>query len=123
MKVAPRTDQGGGHYEQDGYSASGETGSPDFDVDWWGGQPGLGNQDPPPAPAPFAVLPLERYVLDTGISDRVMCVTCHNPHGTDLFTYDATDNNAAPGGSNASIPDNNMLRLRDSDNTLCNACH
>jgi len=45
-----------------------------------------------------------------------MCVTCHNPHGTDLFTYD-------PGGGHESIPDNNMLRVRDQDNSLCNACH
>ncbi|MDF1553168.1 MAG: CxxxxCH/CxxCH domain-containing protein [Deferrisomatales bacterium] len=117
------TDQGGGHYEQNGYSASGVSGGPDFYIDWWGGAPGLGDQDPPPTPTPLAVLPLERYVLASGTSDRVMCVTCHNPHGTDLFTYDAMDGNAAPGGPNASIPDNNMLRLRDSDNTLCNACH
>ncbi|GAB4282078.1 MAG: hypothetical protein Kow0092_37190 [Deferrisomatales bacterium] len=112
------TDQGGGHYAQDGYSASGCDGDADFFTDWWGGSPGSGNQDPPPAPSPLAVLPLEQYVFGpaTSSSDRVMCVTCHNPHGTDLFTYD-------PSGGHEQIPDNNMLRLRDSDNTLCEACH
>ena len=66
--------------------------------------------------APKATLPLEQYVYDAGTSNRVMCVTCHNPHGTDLFVFDEF-------GNGQIINDNNMLRLRDEDSTLCEACH
>ena len=111
---------GSGHYEQDGYSAQNVTGNTDFEVDWWGGSrppPVDANQSPPPQPTPFAVLPLLQFVGNqSGLNNAVMCVTCHNPHGTDLYVFD-------PGGIGGSIPDNNMLRLRDEDNTLCNACH
>ncbi len=121
---------GSGHYEQDHYGVTTVTdtwslrGNPDRGRDWWAGSPGT-NRSPPARPvfygegqsaAPKANLPLEHVVYGTGSSNRVMCVTCHNPHGTDLYTHDF-------GGVGRTIPDNNMLRLRDSDNTLCNACH
>jgi len=103
--------------EQTAYGAANFSGNPDFYVDWWGGNPGSGNQSPPPEPSPFAVLPLLQYVGNqSGPANTVMCVTCHNPHGTDLYVHDTF-------GAGSEIPDNNMLRLRDSDNTLCNACH
>jgi formate-dependent nitrite reductase cytochrome c552 subunit len=69
------------------------------------------------SPSPKAILPLEQYVVGGG-QNRVMCVTCHNPHGTDLYTYDVTTT-----GDVRQVPDNNMLRLLDDDNTLCAACH
>ncbi|MHB8764743.1 MAG: hypothetical protein ACYDA8_10480, partial [Deferrisomatales bacterium] len=37
-------------WAQNGYSASGRSGDPDGFVDFWGGSPGNGNQDPPPPP-------------------------------------------------------------------------
>jgi hypothetical protein len=46
----------------------------------------------------------------------VLCTTCHNPHGTDLFMYDQY-------GVGQDVPDNNMLRMRNTDSTLCRACH
>ncbi|MDF1553169.1 MAG: CxxxxCH/CxxCH domain-containing protein [Deferrisomatales bacterium] len=105
------------HYEQDGYSAANASGNPDAFVDWWGGNPNNANQSPPPQPSPFAVVPLLQFVGNqSGQTNAVMCVTCHNPHGTDLYVFD-------PGGIGKNINDNNMLRLRDEDNTLCNACH
>jgi hypothetical protein len=108
----------GGEYEQNGYSAVNVSGSPDFYVNWWGATPGNGNQDPPPQPVPFSVLPLRQYIGNQsgGVANAVMCVTCHNPHGTDLFVYD-------PAGTYQSVMDNNMLRAPDSTNVLCNACH
>jgi predicted CxxxxCH...CXXCH cytochrome family protein len=116
---------GGDHYEQNGYSAQLWTTNVDGFINWWGGNYGNANQDPPPKPvfygetgtaSPKASLPLARYIGNQVNSDQVMCTTCHNPHGTDLYTYD-------PMGNHQQVPDNNMLRLRDADNTLCNACH
>ncbi len=54
-----------------------------------------------------------------GQSQMLACTTCHQPHGTDL----AVDVSQGGGGTYTEIPDNNMLRLRDTDNTLCEACH
>jgi hypothetical protein len=65
-----------------------------------------------------ATMPLERYVLNSGASNRVMCVTCHNPHGTDLLTY-----TGGAVGNFTKVPNNKMLRMRFEDNTLCEGCH
>ncbi len=54
-----------------------------------------------------------------GQAVELACTTCHQPHGTDL----AVDVGSGGGGTYTEIPDNNMLRLRDTDNTLCTACH
>jgi predicted CxxxxCH...CXXCH cytochrome family protein len=57
-------------------------------------------------------------IYNNVLGDRVTCITCHNPHGTDLFVSGET-----PGsGSTTSLP-NGMLRLRDRDDELCGACH
>ncbi len=53
-----------------------------------------------------------------GQSVELACTTCHQPHGTDLAVDVGTG-----GGNYTEIPDNNMLRLRDTDSTLCEACH
>lgn len=65
--------------------------------------------------SPKATLPLAEMIIGTD-TGKIMCVTCHNPHGTDLFVFDPT-------GIGRDIADHNMLRLQDTDNTLCNACH
>ncbi|PLX41733.1 MAG: hypothetical protein C0608_05095 [Deltaproteobacteria bacterium] len=124
-------------YEQSAYGAGGSIGAldnehfytthPDRSVDWWDGTPGKSGVQSSIEPSfwrntvgetPVVVLPLEKDILGSGSSTVVMCVTCHNPHGTDLRVWIDV---MSPGLEN--IPDNNMLRLRDSDNTLCNACH
>ncbi|TAL17488.1 hypothetical protein EPN96_05260 [bacterium] len=105
-------------YSQSAYGAANASGDVDYFVDFWGGKPGDTTQPPPPRPVPFVVLPVARYVGNQGETDRVMCVTCHNPHGTDLifFTTGAVDLTR--------VPDNDMLRVRyHNDNALCNACH
>jgi len=111
---------GSGYFTQDGYSAASAGGSVDFFVDFWGGNPG-GLWTSPPAPNPYAILPLSGQINGTAAGNRVMCVTCHNPHGTDLFV----NTDIAGGNINhyQKISDNNMLRLRDEDMTLCQACH
>jgi hypothetical protein len=107
----------GGPYGQSAYGAANTSGDADYFVDFWGGKPGDTTQVPPPRPVPFVVLPVARYVGNQGETDRVMCVTCHNPHGTDLIFYNTGD------AGLTQVPDNNMQRLRDRDNTLCHACH
>lgn len=91
------------------YSANGKP--LDFFVNFWSGSDLDGN--------PVAVLPLEQYVPGGASTNRILCVTCHNPHGSDLFS----DVTSAKGSDYRSIPDNNMLRLRDENNVLCKACH
>jgi hypothetical protein len=53
-------------------------------------------------------------------SRLITCVTCHNPHGTDLHV-----NGQMPGVTStlSSIPADKMLRLRDQNGELCEACH
>jgi hypothetical protein len=74
---------------------------------------------------PFLPLgdPLMKQVgssYDNTPSSLITCVTCHNPHGTDLFV-----SGQAPGVSSSltSLPSNKMLRLRDQDGELSAACH
>jgi len=57
---------------------------------------------------------------DNGSADLITCVTCHNPHGTDLHVV-GQDCGAA--STLTSIPANKMLRLRDQDGEMCAACH
>jgi len=68
----------------------------------------------------YIKLPKQGDIWCTGDANNgLSCSTCHNPHGTDLEVDDPnllSDDHGA-------IPDNNMLRLRDTDNTLCVACH
>lgn len=61
------------------------------------------------------------YDNDSNNANRlVTCVTCHNPHGTDLYV---SGQNCGGATTLTSIPGNNMLRLRDQDDELCDACH
>lgn len=105
-------------WKQNGYSAASAGGNVDFAVDFWGGNPG-GSWASPPQPSPYAILPLSGQIDGTVAGNRVMCVTCHNPHGTDLFV----DTSLGKGGNYKKISDNNMLRVRDEDMSLCQACH
>jgi hypothetical protein len=124
-----------GHYEQNqyGYSTTypAGVGSANVDrfIDYWGGNFDSTRYDNiPPKPvflgeatsaSAKVTLPLARYIIGgSSSSNKLVCTTCHNPHGTDLYVYDNT-----AGHSGRSIADNNMLRLRDDDSTLCNACH
>ncbi len=62
------------------------------------------------------------YDNNTG-SPRITCITCHNPHGTDLLV--ATQSPGC-GSTYLNIPDNNMLRIRytdPDDDEICSACH
>ncbi|MDF1535833.1 MAG: hypothetical protein P1S46_04935 [bacterium] len=54
------------------------------------------------------------------VSSLIVCTTCHNPHGTDLYVTGKT-----PGrlDSQIMVPDNDMLRIRDDGGGLCVACH
>jgi predicted CxxxxCH...CXXCH cytochrome family protein len=58
------------------------------------------------------------YNNDT--ADRITCITCHNPHGTDLNVDLRTPFNP---GVEKQVPINVMLRLRQDDSELCEGCH
>jgi predicted CxxxxCH...CXXCH cytochrome family protein len=128
-------------YDQSEYGAGGSaggvtySGNPDVLIDFWGSEGGASfdaKQEAEPVPVLYgendavgltgarAVLPLERWVIGGGTSEKVLCTTCHNPHGTSLFAHDPKQ---GEGPDNTQIPDNNMLRMKSSDSTLCNACH
>lgn len=53
-------------------------------------------------------------------ADLITCATCHNPHGSDLHVVGQGCGQAS---TLVAIPANKMLRLRDDDMELCNACH
>jgi hypothetical protein len=53
-------------------------------------------------------------------SDLITCTTCHNPHGTDLHVV---GQGCGQSSTLVSIPANKMLRLRDQDGEMCEACH
>ena len=57
---------------------------------------------------------------DNNTSTVITCITCHNPHGSDLNVFGQTP---GTGGTLTGIPANKMLRLRDQDQELCDACH
>jgi len=81
--------------------------------------------DDPDDEEPFLPLddPLEKLVgqnFDNAAADLITCVTCHNPHGTDLLV---SGEGCGQASTLTSIPSNKMLRLRDQDGEMCAACH
>jgi nitrate/TMAO reductase-like tetraheme cytochrome c subunit len=92
-------------------------------VDHWAEWGNEATTDPSDDIQPF--LPLgdslnSGWDADNDSADRVTCITCHNPHGSDLFVIGKT-----PGSPDGEAQDlaNKMLRLRDTDGEMCGACH
>jgi predicted CXXCH cytochrome family protein len=94
---------------------------------WWGGTSVTTS-----TADDYMYLPLGDSLTRTSTGDydnndtpaqRITCITCHNPHGTDLLV--ATQSPGC-GSTYLNIPDNNMLRIRyidPGDDELCQACH
>ncbi len=94
-----------GGYGQTAYGAANTQGDVDYYVNEWGDSLGI-KQTPPPAPEPFSVMPLAQHLMVGIEGDQILCVTCHNPHGTDL-----------------SLQRSRMLRVSHEDSALCCVCH
>jgi hypothetical protein len=99
------------------------------DWQWWGtpatlNDSGDGHPFMPLGDSLTKSMATSTYNNQANSTTLVTCITCHNPHGTDLFVSGQT-----PGSSNnpfIQIPDNKMLRLRYEEGAtddLCNACH
>jgi len=89
---------------------------------WWGNAATTDTNDDidPFLPLGDSLAMVTGGTYDNDTADRVTCITCHNPHGTDLHV---ANQDPGVGSSFTDIPANKMLRLRDDDAELCAACH
>jgi hypothetical protein len=88
---------------------------------WWGSSCTTATDDDDP------FLPLDDSTTknvggsyNNNTSQIITCITCHNPHGSDLMVSGQSCGSAS---SLVLIPANKMLRLRDQDDEICEACH
>ena len=58
-------------------------------------------------------------LAESGINDRVVCMTCHFPHGSSAMMIGNADGSGLPGETSAS--DSALLRL--DNRAVCEACH
>ena len=58
-------------------------------------------------------------LAESGTNDRVVCMTCHLPHGSSATMLGITDSGALPGETSAN--DSALLRL--DNRAVCQACH
>ena len=110
-----------------GYDPSNQDHHIDRYLDHWGYWGGTSNDTTNNTADNLGFLPLgdslsKSYgnVYDNTAAVRITCITCHNPHGTDLNVDQRTPFNP---GVEEMIPNNRMLRLRQDDSELCEACH